>query len=177
MSSVPFPKKGRVLSSLFLCLSWLPTVLAVWSYSTLLPWPELKPRTFQVCYRKLWNTESLVALWVTEKVGTYPCSHRCCGRSKCLCDETRWWNVSTMWRRFHLMYRGPKHFIKGKIWCWATHKAAPFPRTWSCFALSATQVRTASTKDVARSELSTSQSLWHPSTLEGAFCPRWCYCW
>lgn len=62
MSLVPFPKKaGSCLISLLVPLL-VPTLLAM-SSST---WPELRPRTFQVCYRKLWDVQSLVALCVTE---------------------------------------------------------------------------------------------------------------
>lgn len=66
MSLVPFPKKaGSCSISLLLVPLLVPTLLAM-SSSTLLPWPELRPRTFQVCYRKLWDVQSLVALCVTE---------------------------------------------------------------------------------------------------------------
>ena len=99
-----------------------PTLLAI-SCSILLPWPKLRPRTSQVCYRKLWDIESLVALWVTEEMGTFSCSHGCRG-SKCLCHETRWWNGPTVLTRFHLVWRGPKGFIQARH-AWATHKAAP----------------------------------------------------
>lgn len=67
---VPF-LKGQRLGLPYSCDSPALPHLLGYSRSTPLSWPKIGPRTFQVCCRKLWDVDSLVALWVTKVVETH----------------------------------------------------------------------------------------------------------
>lgn len=87
--------------------------------------------------------------------------------------ETRQWTGPTVWRRCHLVGRGPN----SKTWCVSHAQSCPqFPGTWSCLALSAIPVTTHSRKELGTPGPSGILSSAY-STLAAAVCHGCGCCW
>lgn len=163
-SLVSLPNKAESMSHLFLCLPWLPPC---W----LLPVPFYRRSTSQVHYRKqtLRHRSFGDSGWPTEEMGTPPCSHRLWSKQRSLP-----WNQAVRWP--YSVEKIPPSVLRakraGETWRLSHTQSGPqLPGTWSCFALSSIQVRTASRKDTTRSELRVLRQLgqhWTESVTGGA---------